>query len=317
MRTIVSIAILFITLSHCVEKKPWREGKIFLNSTNYNHYLKTKSQMEMKFVNKTFGGCCSWDGSTCGQTTDYCNDPTHCVQDCKGQWINGGGGGGITCGNKCAHPTDGKCNGCADCSWCWPSGSSPSDPSAACQCPGSGPSPGPSSGQASTTRYWDCNQPFCEPGRLPYPHDYRPFRMSDGRVFAHAAASDAILQGHAACEKCYQLQYNGVTFVVKVDNWCPCSANPGPGGCCEPHFDIAVPGTDYGPASASNVCQQHDPSIRYDKGRQACSHWPWEDGPDCCNSVSSDNMLNEGCKLFIGIGWNNPRVGYSEVTCPY
>jgi len=139
--------------------------------------------------------------------------------------------------------------------------------------------------------------------------------MSDGRIFAHAAASDVILQGHAACEKCYQLQYNGVTFVVKVDNWCPCDANPP--GCCEPHFDIAVPGTDYAPASASNVCQQKDPSMRYDKGRQACSHWPWEDSPDCCNSVSTDQQLNEGCRLFVGIGWNNPRVAYAEVSCPY
>lgn len=245
--------------------KPWREGKTFLNSTNYQDYM-VKYGKQNKFpVNKTTGGCCSWDGKTCGQTSTYCENQAHCVQDCQGQWINGGGG----------------------------------------------------SGQASTTRYWDCNQPFCEIGRLPYPHMYRPFRMQDGRIFAHAAASDAILQGHAACEKCYQAQYNGITFVLKVDNWCPCSANPGPGGCCEPHFDIAVPGTDYAAASASNVCQQSDPSIRYDKGRQSCSHWPWEDNADCCNSVSSDSQLNEGCALFISTGWNNPRVGYSEVSCPY
>lgn len=322
MRMIIVI-ISFVALCNATygERKPWREGKTFLNSTNYNDYLKSYYQKKYpsckdqpEFLNETLGGCCSWDGKTCGQTTDYCKASAANCKNCNGQWINGGGGGGITCGDRCAHPTDGKCNGCSDCSWCWPSGSSPSDPAAACQCPGSGPGPSPS-GQASTTRYWDCNQPFCEPGNLPYPHQYRPFKMSDGRIFAHAAASDVILQGHAACEKCYQLQYNGVTFVVKVDNWCPCDANPP--GCCEPHFDIAVPGTDYAPASASNVCQQKDPSMRYDKGRQACSHWPWEDSADCCNSVSTDQQLNEGCRLFVGIGWNNPRVAYAEVSCPY
>lgn len=313
--------ILFFLISLCAseEMRPWREGKTFLNSTNYDHWVKTRTARSAKpalDIRDTLGGCCSWDGKTCGKTTDYCNgSPSNCA-NCQGKWINGGGGGGITCGDKCAHPTDGKCNGCADCSWCWPSGSSSSDPAAACQCPNNpGPSPSPSpSGQASTTRYWDCNQPFCEPGKLPYPHSYRPFKMSDGRIMAHAAASDVILRGHTACEKCYQLQKDGVTFVVKVDNWCPCDSNP---SCCEPHFDIAVPGMDYAAASASNVCQQKDPSIRYDKGRQACSHWPWEDNSDCCNSVSTDDQLNQACRLFVGTGWNNPRVAYAETSCPY
>lgn len=289
----------------------WRKGKTFVKAGDYDYWLRMRNKTK---VEKPQGGCCSWDGSTCGQTTDYCNaNQQNCEGNCQGKWINGGSGGDFTCGDACAHSNDGQCgNDCSDCRWCWPSGSSSSDPSADCMCQGGSPSGG---GDASTTRYWDCNQPFCEPGRLPYPHDYKPFRMDDGRIFAHAAASDPVLQGHTACEKCYELKYGGTTFVVKVDNWCPCDANPP--GCCEPHFDIAVPGMDYAPASASNVCQSADGTIRYDKGRQSCSHWPWEDGNECCNSVSYDQGLNDACNLFVGIGWDNPRVSFQETSCPY
>jgi len=210
------------------ERKPWREGKTFLNSTNYNNYLKSYYQKKSQITRRSLGV------------------------------------------------------------------------------------------GASTTRYWDCDQPFCEPGRIPYPHPYRPYRMSDGRIFAHAAASDVILNGHAACEKCYELTYHGNVniFVVKVDNWCSCDTNEHR-VCCEPHFDIAVPGTDWQPASRSNVCTQTDTSILYDKGRQACSHWPWEDGLECCGGVSTDEQLNQACRLFVSTGWNNPQVTYAEVSCPY
>jgi len=179
------------------------------------------------------------------------------------------------------------------------------------------PTPGPSPGghNAGTSRYWDCNQPFCEPGNLPYPHSYRMFTMSDGRVFGHAAASDSILQGHNNCEHCYELTYGGHKMVVKVDNWCPCNSNP---SCCRDHFDLAVPGTDYAPSSASNVCQQSDRSIDYSKGRQQCSHWPWEDNSSCCNSVSSDQQLNAACRLFTEVlNWDNPDVQYTATGCPY
>jgi len=170
-------------------------------------------------------------------------------------------------------------------------------------------------GTAGTTRYWDCNQPFCEPGNLPYPHSYRMFKMSDGRYFGHAAASDSILQGNAKCEHCYELSHNGARVVVKVDNWCPCNSNP---SCCSDHFDIAVPGTDYGPSSASNVCVQHDPSMDYSTGHQRCSHWPWEVQYTCCYAVSSDPQLNEACLLFTHeLNWDNPTVNYQEVGCPY
>jgi len=169
-------------------------------------------------------------------------------------------------------------------------------------------------GRAGTTRYWDCNQPFCEPGKIPYPHEYRMFRMSDGRIFGHAAASDVILQGRAACEKCYQLTYGSTIFVVKVDNWCPADSNP---ACKTPHFDLAVPGMDYAPSSASNVCNQVDSSINYPNGRQACSHWPWEDGNGCCFGVSSDDQLNQACNLFVSVGCDNCDVDYKETDCPY
>lgn len=138
--------------------------------------------------------------------------------------------------------------------------------------------------------------------------------MSDGRIFGHAAASDVILGGHAACEHCFQLEHAGTTIVVKVDNWCPCNSNP---SCCSPHFDLAVPGMDYAASSASNVCQQRDGSMDYSKGRQACSHWPYEDNSGCCSHVSSDGQLNQACALFVATGWDNPTVNYKAVSCPY
>jgi len=36
---------------------------------------------------KPSNGCCSWDGQHCGDTTDYCKQKDHCVNDCNGQWI--------------------------------------------------------------------------------------------------------------------------------------------------------------------------------------------------------------------------------------
>lgn len=225
----------------------------------------------------------------------------------------------VACLGSC--PGQGNC----DCSWIAGGANCQQDDGSECFCrcccehrggqckwnPGGG-----GGGDASTTRYWDCNQPFCEQGTLPYPHDYRMFKMSDGRYFGHAAASDKILQGKAACEHCYEIQYGGKKMVVKVDNWCPCDANPP--GCCEPHFDLAVPGTDYAKASASNVCQKYDHSIDYSIGRQRCSHWPWEDAYTCCYGVSSDQKLNTACLMFTQeIDWDNPRVSYKEVGCPY
>mmetsp|Transcript_89375 Transcript_89375/g.252218 ORF Transcript_89375/g.252218 Transcript_89375/m.252218 type:complete len:628 (+) Transcript_89375:32-1915(+) len=35
------------------------------------------------------GGCCGWKPGLCGETTEYCKEPTHCVQDCNGQWSTG------------------------------------------------------------------------------------------------------------------------------------------------------------------------------------------------------------------------------------
>jgi len=225
-----------------------------------------------------------------GESTDLgCPGQGSC--DCS--WIAGGANCGEDDGSECF------CNCCCNykggqCKW----------------------NPGGGGGQASTTRYWDCNQPFCEPGNLPYPHTYRMFKMSDGRFFGHAAASDKILQGKAACEHCYETSYGGRRVVLKVDNWCPCDSNPP--GCCEPHFDIAVPGTDYASASVSNVCQQSDSSIDYSKGRQQCSHWPWEDSSNCCFQVSSDAQLNAACLIMTqDLVWDNPRVNFNEVACPY
>jgi len=215
-------------------------------------------------------------------------------------------------------------SGSCDCSWTAGGANCGQDDGSECFCRcccqytgkcGWNPGPSPGGHSAGTSRYWDCNQPYCEPGRIPYPHSYRMFAMSDGRYFGHAAASDSILQNGGSCEHCYELKYGGKTVVVKVDNWCPCNSNP---SCCRDHFDLAVPGTDYAPSSASNVCQQKDSSMNYAKGRQNCSKWPWVDNSSCCNNVSSDQQLNAACKLFTEtIDWDNVEVNYNQVSCPY
>lgn len=205
---------------------------------------------------------------------------------------------------------DGR-GGCdCDCSWANSSTCTHDDGSCCygCCCTGGG------GGSAGTTRYWDCNQPFCEPGKIPYPHQYAMWKSSDGRIFGHAAAADSILKGKAACEHCYSLTRggSGQTVVVKVDNWCPCNGNP---ACCQDHFDLAVPGFDYAAASQSNVCQKVDSSIDYSRGKQQCQNWPQE---SCnCNAVSSDSRLNSACSIFLGLNWNNPQVSYKEIACPF
>merc|ERR1719429_864130 len=47
---------------------------------------------------------------------------------------------------------------------------------------------------------------------------------------------------------------------------------------------------------------QSDPSMRYDKGRQACSHWPWEDGPDCCSQIHPCGTTKEDRRALTGPG---------------
>lgn len=206
----------------------------------------------------------------------------HCDQrggcDCDCSWANS---------TSCVHDDGSCCFGCC--------------------CGGGG------GGSAGTTRYWDCNQPFCEPGKIPYPHQYAMWKNSDGRIYGHAAASDSILKGKTSCEHCFELTSGGrATMVVKIDNWCPCNGNP---VCCQDHFDLAVPGFDWAAASQSNVCQQKDSSIDYSTGHQRCQNWPSE-GCDC-NHVSSDSRLNSACSLFIGWNCNNCQVSYKEVACPF
>jgi hypothetical protein len=128
----------------------------------------------------------------------------------------------------------------------------------------------------------------------------------------HAAASDSILKGKQACGKCYQLTKGSQVVVAKVDNWCPCQYNS---ACCKDHFDLAIPGFDYAPSSAANNCQKTDKSILYYSGHQACMYWP---GQTCdCNKVSTDTHLNDACKVFLSLNWDNPTVSYQEVTCPF
>lgn len=65
---------------------------------------------------------------------------------------------GMTCGDKCKSTTDGQCAktpGCTECQWCWPKGSSSSDPSADCMCTSDGPAPGPTPAPSGGCCSWD------------------------------------------------------------------------------------------------------------------------------------------------------------------
>jgi len=174
---------------------------------------------------------------------------------------------------------------------------------------------------ATTTRYWDCNVPYCEPNNSPYPHSYAmKAAVNDPNgaiIYGTAAASDSILQGKAACGKCFLLKASNTAspkIVVKVNNWCPCQYNP---SCCSDHFDITVPGFDWAAGSVSNVCSQKDKSINYvgSPPHQVCQNW-YLGQPCNCKSVSSDPLLQAGCNLFLSLKWDNPSVDYQEVACP-
>lgn len=101
-------------------------------------------------------------------------------------------------------------------------------------------------------------------------------------------------------------------MIVKVNNQCPGQYNP---SCTGPHFDIAVPGFDWGPASVSNVCQTAPRNCDPGVNSGVCSHGSIS---SCnCNSVSSDGVLQEGCRQFQQLAWgDNPDVQMQEMSCP-
>merc|ERR1712226_1545918 len=82
-----------------------------------------------------------------------------------------------------------------------------------------------------------------------------------------------------------------------------------------PHFDIAVPGFDWGPASVSNVCQTSPRNCDPGVNSGICSHGSI--GACNCNSVSSDPVLQQGCRLFQQLPWgDNPNVQMQDTSCP-
>jgi hypothetical protein len=136
---------------------------------------------------------------------------------------------------------------------------------------------------------------------------------SGATVFATAAAGDPLWANGEGCGKCYLLTAPaGGKMIVKINNQCPGSSNP---TCRGNHFDVAVPGFDYGPASQSNVCQTApqncDPSVN----SGVCANGAI-DACDC-SSVGSDPLLQEGCRLFQALPWgDNPDVQFEETSCP-
>jgi len=101
-------------------------------------------------------------------------------------------------------------------------------------------------------------------------------------------------------------------MIVKINNQCPGQYNP---SCTGPHFDIAVPGFDYGPSSVSNVCQTSPRNCDPGVNSGVCAHGAIS---DCnCNSVGSDSVLQTGCRLFQQLAWgDNPTVQMQETSCP-
>jgi len=263
-------------------------------------------------------GDCGWT-STCG--------PRGCA-DCRD---DGSEGYRQCCGGPSPSPSPGSCGwtstcgprGCADCK---------DDGSAGYrQCCG-GPSPSPGGGSAGTTRYWDCSGGACggewqgscpNPGcQFPWgspkcmPHYAAPRAISHpsgATVFATAAAGDPLWQNGAGCGKCYLLTAPaGGKMIVKVNNQCPGQYNP---TCTGPHFDIAVPGFDYGPATVSNVCQTSPRNCDPGVNSGVCAYGAIS---SCnCNAVSSDPVLQQGCRLFQQLPWgDNPQVQMQETGCP-
>lgn len=101
-------------------------------------------------------------------------------------------------------------------------------------------------------------------------------------------------------------------MIVKVNNQCPGQYNP---TCKAAHFDIAVPGFDFGPASVSNVCQTSPRNCDPGVNSGVCSHGSIS---SCnCNAVSGDGVLQEGCRIFQRLPWgDNPQVSMVETGCP-
>eukprot|EP00927_Polykrikos_kofoidii_P086982 TRINITY_DN9906_c0_g1_i3.p1 TRINITY_DN9906_c0_g1~~TRINITY_DN9906_c0_g1_i3.p1 ORF type:complete len:283 (-),score=45.31 TRINITY_DN9906_c0_g1_i3:45-893(-) len=167
---------------------------------------------------------------------------------------------------------------------------------------------------ATTSRYWDCRAPSCDPGAKMYPLASVPYQMFDWRTLVHAVVSEHIVKGNP-CGQCFELAKDGAIVVAKVDGTCTCKEDP---ACCSPHFKLAVPGMGAGP-NASDACASPETTIRYvgeDKKRQACSEWPSKDGSDCCTKVSTDWLLGSACTTFVSLNWDRPEVNFYEIPCP-
>ena len=181
------------------------------------------------------------------------------------------------------------------------------------------------SGTATTTRYWDCSGGSCgcgfgNPQKPCHCHANSMFAAPQGnpygaRFYGTAAISNVL--GGAdwlgpGCGKCFKLQAQGSTIVVKGTNYCP-----PPNDVCNgrAHFDIDAPGYDFPGASISNTCSEVDGGEWALRPPQICSNWP-NQGCDC--NQFHDQTLKDGCNNFKSLGWNNPSVYYEELSsCPW
>eukprot|EP00927_Polykrikos_kofoidii_P086983 TRINITY_DN9906_c0_g1_i4.p1 TRINITY_DN9906_c0_g1~~TRINITY_DN9906_c0_g1_i4.p1 ORF type:complete len:281 (-),score=32.95 TRINITY_DN9906_c0_g1_i4:17-859(-) len=167
---------------------------------------------------------------------------------------------------------------------------------------------------ATTSRYWDCRAPSCDPSATMYPLVNVPYQMFDWRTLVHAVVSEDIVKGNL-CGRCFELAKDGVIVVAKVDGTCTCKEDS---ACCSPHFKLAVPGMGSGP-NASDACAPPETTITYvgeDQKRQACSEWPSKDGNDCCKHVSTDWLMVSACTTFVSLNWDRPEVNFYEIPCP-
>jgi hypothetical protein len=181
------------------------------------------------------------------------------------------------------------------------------------------------SGSATSTRYWDCSGGACgcgfnSNGKPEICHSNGMYAAPQGnqwgaKFYGTAAISGALGGGNwlaEGCGRCFKVSANGSTVVLKGTNYCPdaniiCSSTL-------PHFDISAPGFDYPGASISNSCRDVEPTISALHPPQVCSYWQ---GGDCnCEALQRPTLV-QGCRNFLSLNWNNPRVDYQELSeCP-
>ncbi|CAJ1966736.1 unnamed protein product [Cylindrotheca closterium] len=299
-------------------------------------------------------GCCDDDA------LQYCNaNSGQCSGPCAGQWCDGSFSyctwstcDGVIRSTEWCNAGQANCEGSCGGMWCTNGGSVSTGPTTPGTTPAPAPLPvpttapiNPSSGSATTTRYWDCSGGACGCAYLPFGPgtDSQPSHCHSNAMFAAPAGNhhDATFYGTAAvsqelfgyntqwlgpgCGTCYKLTGTSnipgtptttTTIVLKAVNLCP-PENPACSGD-KVHFDIAAPGFDVTQFSFAHVCPSRESAD--DAGFSACEFWMLnsQDPTQNCDCSAFDSpVLEAGCNNFLSLNWDNPTVQYEPVECPF